>query len=72
VKIHVDDDACSGSGNCVRIAPQLLRLVTSDGQEIAEVIPGGSASDDETLDAARSCPWFALVVEDDEGNELAL
>ncbi|HEY1919476.1 MAG TPA: ferredoxin [Streptosporangiaceae bacterium] len=72
MKIHVDTDACSGSGNCTRIAPRMLTLVTSGDQDVAEVIPGGEATDDELIEAARSCPWFALTVEDDQGNALAI
>ena len=64
---HIDRDACSGTGTCVRLLPGVFRLA-QDGQEtFAEVISGGDAGEDALWDAAKACPWAAIILEREDG-----
>ena len=70
MKIHVDRDSCSGTGTCVRLVPEVFRLVTDGLDTYAEVIPGGNATDEQLWEAAEACPWAAIILESDEGRVL--
>ncbi len=67
VRIHVDQGACIGTGDCVRIAPQVFEF--DDRLRSAVKDPNG-ASPATILKAARKCPTVAITVEDDQGNLL--
>lgn len=57
---RVDRDLCMSSGLCVADHPTLFRF---DEQEIAEVVPGVEAADDDVLrEAAQRCPAEAIVL----------
>lgn len=67
MKVTVDRDLCIGAGNCVAIAPSVFRL--DDERKAVVMVP--SSIDDETLEeAAESCPTMAVILEDDEGNQV--
>ena len=70
MRVHIDQDSCSASGTCVRLLPNVFRLVKAGLEDVAEVIPGGTATDDELWNAAKSCPWAAIILEDDAGTPL--
>ena len=70
MKVHIDRDACSGTGTCVRLAPRLLHMVKDGVESFAEVTPGGEATEDEMWDAAKACPWAAVILESDDGKVL--
>jgi len=67
VKVRVDRDLCIGVGKCVAYAPTVFQL---DEENKAVVLDPASTDDDTLLEAAKSCPESAIVVEDDEGNQL--
>jgi len=67
MKVKVDRELCSGVSNCVAIAPTVFKL---DDQNKAVVLDLGSADEDTIMEAAESCPENAIIVEDDEGNQL--
>ena len=67
MKVRVDRDLCIGVGNCVALAPTVFTL----GEDNKAVVLDPSSVDDDTmLEAAESCPENAIIVEDDEGNQL--
>ena len=69
-KIEVDKDACIGAATCVALAGKAFQL---NSKGIAEVL--GSAfdqTDDELIDAAKSCPTQAIKLFDSEGKEIKL
>ena len=68
--VHIDRDSCSGTGTCVRLVPGLLRMVKDGLDTFAEVIPDGSAADDDVWAAAQACPWAAVILESDDGQVL--
>ena len=67
MKVKVDRDLCIGVSNCVAIAPTVFKL---DDEEKAIVLDPASVDDDTLLEAAESCPENAIIIEDDEGNQL--
>ncbi|MFB0556251.1 MAG: ferredoxin [Dehalococcoidia bacterium] len=67
MKVKVDRDLCIGVSNCVAIAPTVFKL---DDKNKAIVLDPSSVGDDTLLEAAESCPANAIIIEDDEGNQL--
>ncbi|MCJ7576111.1 MAG: ferredoxin [Dehalococcoidia bacterium] len=67
MRVRVDRDLCIGVGNCVAYAPTVFEL---DEENKAVVLDPASVDDDTLLEAAKSCPESAILVEDDEGNQL--
>jgi ferredoxin len=67
LKIRVDREACIGVGNCVAFAPTVFEL---DKENKAVVIDASSVDFNTLLEAAKSCPENAIIIEDDEGNQL--
>ena len=63
----MDRDLCLGVGNCVALASEVFQL---DEENKAVVLDSSSVDDDTLLDAAESCPENAIIIEDDEGNQL--
>ena len=67
MKVKVDREACIGVGNCVAFAPTVFQL---DKENKAVVIDASSVDFHTLLDAAKSCPENAIIIEDDEGIQL--
>lgn len=60
----VDQNSCSGHGDCVDAAPAVFRL---DDDDIAEAIAEGPA--DQLIEAAISCPAAAISLFDSSTGE---
>jgi len=67
LKVRVDRELCIGVSNCVAIAPTVFEL---DDENKAIVLDPASVNEQTILEAAESCPQDAIIVEDDEGNQL--
>ncbi len=67
MKAKVDRDLCIGVSNCVAIAPTVFKL---DDKNKAIVLDPSSVDEDTLLEAAENCPENAIIIEDDEGNQL--
>ena len=67
MKVKVDRDLCVGIGNCVAVAPTVFQL---DAENKAKVLDLLSVSEDKVMSAAESCPLNAIIVEDDQGQQL--
>jgi ferredoxin len=67
MKVKVDRDLCIGIGNCVAVASSVFKL---DGENKAVVTDPSSVNEDKLMSAAESCPLGAIIVEDDQGNQL--
>jgi ferredoxin len=67
MKVIVDRNLCQGVGNCVAIAPGVFKL---DKQN--KVIPTNieSISEEKIREAAESCPLDAIILQDDEGEQI--
>jgi ferredoxin len=67
MKIRVDRDLCTGVGNCVALAPSVFKL---DKANKAVILDPGSVSDEDLMDAAESCPENAIIIENDNGEQV--
>ncbi len=66
----VDRDLCVSAGACVESAPKAFGW---DDERIATVLPGAEEeSDDKLLEVARTCPATAILLYDEDGNEVDL
>ena len=66
-KVRVDPSLCAATTDCLKIAPKTFRL---NDQNKAEVIAQGADPDETILQAARTCPTTAIIVEDENGNQI--
>ena len=67
MKVRIDRDLCIGVSNCVAVAPSVFQL---DEENKAVVLDPTSVDDKTLFEAAESCPENAVVIEDDDGNQL--
>lgn len=67
MKVKVDRELCIGVSNCVAIAPTVFEL---DAENKVVVLDPASVNEQTILEAAESCPQDAIIVEDDQGNQL--
>ena len=66
IPVTVDRDACVGTGDCARLAPDAFRV--RDDLLIAEVLEGATRTDGRLLrDAAEACPMQAISLTVPEG-----
>lgn len=66
--VEIDRELCIGSGACVSDAPKAFGL---DDENIAVVKPGAAdLDDDHLLLVARACPAAAILLYDEDGNEV--
>ncbi len=67
-KVTVDRKACIGAATCIVVAPNAFEL---DDENIAIVKSGAlNLSDDMLLMAAQSCPTSAIILYDENGNQI--
>lgn len=66
-KIVVDRNLCIGAASCIAIAPGVFEL---DSENKAVVYNETGADDETILLAAQSCPTRAIILFDDEGNQI--
>ena len=67
-KVRVLRDVCIGAANCIAVAPDAFEL---DEEQIAVIKDSWkNVPDDKLLEAAKSCPVAAIIVEDKEGRQV--
>lgn len=67
MRVRVDRQLCRSAGSCVAIAPGVFQF---DAEKRAVVIDEQGASEDLIWQAAESCPFNAIILEDDNGEWL--
>lgn len=68
--VEIDREACIGAGACVSDAPKAFGF---DEENIAVVKPGvAELDDDRLLMVARACPTAAILLYDEEGDEVEI
>ncbi|MEK7173897.1 MAG: ferredoxin [Patescibacteria group bacterium] len=66
-KLFIDRDLCIGAASCMAVAPDVFEL---DAEHKA-IVKNPKGADDETiLLAAQSCPTRAIIVYDEQGNQI--
>jgi ferredoxin len=76
VRVSVDSNSCMGASSCVEIAPKVFRLDWSKKKSVFDPAPlelldeRPSGTDPNVVfSAAQSCPYHAIILEDDETGE---
>jgi ferredoxin len=67
MKIRIDIDECMSSGKCVADYPDAFDF---DDNELAVVRDPSALSDEQMTRVSRNCPSRALILLDDDGNEI--
>jgi ferredoxin len=67
MEARVDKDLCISCGVCVDIAPEVFEL---DEDDLSEVVDQDAGDDDLLQEAAESCPTEAIILEDEDGNQV--
>jgi ferredoxin len=67
VSIEVDRALCYGFGDCVDSQPAVFAL---DEEDTAIVLDPDAAPLDDILEAAQNCPVDAIIVTDEDGEQL--
>ncbi len=67
MRVKIDRSLCQGLGNCVVSAPSVFKL---DEEGKAIVLDPGSVSEEKLREAAEICPFDAIIIEDDQGNQI--
>jgi len=67
MRAKVDRDLCIGSAMCVATAPAVFEL---DDEGLSRVVDQDAADDETLREAAEGCPVQAVILEDDEGNQI--
>ncbi len=66
--VRIDRELCIGSGNCVKVAPELFDL---DDETVCVFTPTAqSVPRAKVIDACEVCPVQALTVTDESGRQL--
>ncbi len=66
-KVKVLRDLCIGAASCVAIAPKVFQL---DQEAKAIIIDNYDDTPENILSSAQSCPVNAIIVEDENGNQI--
>lgn len=67
-KIQIDKGACIGAATCGILAPQAFQL---DKDGIASLLPTAMThTDEELIQAAKSCPTQAIKLLDKDNNQI--
>lgn len=66
-KVKVIRDLCIGAASCVAISPKVFQL---DDEAKAIILDEKADTDENILAAAQSCPVNAIILEDENGNQV--
>ncbi len=66
-KIVVDRSLCIGAASCIAVAPGVFEL---DSENKAVVYNGKGADDETIMLAAKSCPTQAILIFDENGEQI--
>jgi len=67
MQVRIIRSECCGNAECREIAPDVFAL---DSRNKAIVLDPEAAPAEKLIEAATACPCSAIVVEDDDGNEV--
>jgi ferredoxin len=67
MQVRIIRSECCGNAECCEIAPDVFAI---DSRNKAIVLDPEAVPPETLIEAAAACPCSAIVVEDDEGNEV--
>lgn len=65
--VEVIREACISAASCVVLADKTFEL---DDEQLAVIIEQNGNTDEEILEAAKSCPTNAIIVKDENGKQI--
>jgi ferredoxin len=66
--VRIDRALCIGSGNCVNLAPEVFEI--DDQNLVAFTDDAPDIDQDRLVDSCAICPVDALIVEDEDGEQV--
>ena len=66
-RIEIETDDCMSSGKCVADYPEVFVF---DEEELAALIPNAKLTDKEIIKVARNCPSSAILVFDENNDQV--
>lgn len=66
-EVIIDREKCVGIAACLALAPGAFTL---DDENKAIYHPDHNHTDEELIDAAKSCPVDAIILKDEDGNQI--
>ena len=66
-RIEIETDDCMSSGKCVADYPEAFVF---DEEELAALIPSAKLTDKEIIKVARNCPSRAILVFDENDDQI--
>ena len=66
-RLEIESDDCMSSGKCVADYPYVFEF---DDEELAKLTSEATLSDDEIIRVARNCPSRAILVFDENGDNV--
>lgn len=80
MRVRVDRELCIGAASCLALLPEVFEL-DEEGKAVIKRAAGDKTSDwtdykelpveaAMILEAARSCPTNAIIIEDDSGKQI--
>jgi len=67
MQIRIRRPECCGSAECVEIAPDVFAI---DSRQKSTVLDPEAAPEEKVIEAAEACPCQAIIVMDDEGEQI--
>lgn len=80
MRIRVDRELCIGAASCIALLPEVFEL-DEEGKAVMKTLLGDKTSEwvdyknipaeaQMILEATRSCPTNAIIIEDDDGKQI--
>lgn len=80
MRVRVDRELCIGAASCIALLPEVFEL-DEEGKALIKALDGSKTSEwtdysklsveaQLILEAARSCPTNAIIIEDDDGKQI--
>lgn len=68
VTVRIDRTLCIGSGNCTNLAPEIFEIKEDAIVDFQEETP--DIDRDRLIESASVCPVDALIVHDEDGDQI--
>jgi ferredoxin len=66
--MRIDQDLCIGAATCVALAPKAWAL--NDEAKAIILDTADEETDESLMEAAKSCPVMAIIISDENGNQI--
>jgi ferredoxin len=70
VTVRIDRTLCIGSGNCTNLAPEIFQIDETNVVDFTDDAADADIDRDRLEEACSICPVDALIVEDEDGEQV--